>query len=312
MSTEDCFICQGPCERHANTHLSLYFIECSHCGSYCIRNNIFYGHGEVLKNATKRQIANIKYFLVGKKYFEITEDNIGKLLSIQTPSIQERYQQLLLALDKESDMIGSDIYISREKYDLIGSVKAIDYNEFIQFVIFLRSENYIAFDLNANTNEGVATITFKGLSYIESIKSTRPNSSQGFIAMWFDENLKHIYNVAIKPAIEMAGYEAKRIDLHEHNNDITDEIIAQIRRSKFLVADYTGHRGGVYYEAGFARGLGLEVFMTCRKDELNKLHFDINHQVCIDWTEDNLAEFSKKLSNKIEATLGRGPLFADE
>ena len=37
---------------------------------------------------------------------------------------------------------------------------------------------------------------------------------------------------------------------HEHINRIGDEIISQIRRSKFLIADFTGHRGGVYFEAG--------------------------------------------------------------
>ena len=63
--------------------------------------------------------------------------------------------------------------------------------------------------------------------------------------------------------IEDAGYEAVRIDEKEHTNKIDDEIIAEIRRSRFVVADFTqgkdGARGGVYYEAGFAHGLGIEV-----------------------------------------------------
>ena len=37
-----------------------------------------------------------------------------------------------------------------------------------------------------------------------------------------------------------------------------DRIIAQIRASKFVVADFTRNRGGVYYEAGFALGLGSQ------------------------------------------------------
>jgi len=66
---------------------------------------------------------------------------------------------------------------------------------------------------------------------------------------------------------------------HEHINKIGDEIISQIRRSKFLIADFTGHRGGVYFEAGLAMGLGLLVFWTCRRDDLDKLHFDIRSEV---------------------------------
>jgi hypothetical protein len=65
----------------------------------------------------------------------------------------------------------------------------------------------------------------------------------------------------------------------EHINKIGDEIISQIRRSKFLIADFTGHRGGVYFEAGLAMGLGLPVFWTCRRDDLDKLHFDIRSEV---------------------------------
>ena len=45
-----------------------------------------------------------------------------------------------------------------------------------------------------------------------------------------------------------------RIDRHEHVNKIDDEIIAEIRRARFVVADFThgdtGGRGSVYYEAG--------------------------------------------------------------
>ena len=46
---------------------------------------------------------------------------------------------------------------------------------------------------------------------------------------------------------------------HEHINKIRDEIISQITRSKFLIADFTGHRGGVYFEAGLAMGLRRSV-----------------------------------------------------
>lgn len=63
----------------------------------------------------------------------------------------------------------------------------------------------------------------------------------------------------MEPAIKDAGYDAKRIDTVHHNNRIHDEVIAMLRRSKFVVADFTGQRGGVYFEAGFALGLGLQV-----------------------------------------------------
>jgi nucleoside 2-deoxyribosyltransferase len=89
---------------------------------------------------------------------------------------------------------------------------------------------------------------------------------------------------------------------------IDDEIVAGIRRSRFLVADFTGHRGGVYFEAGLATGLGLPVIWLCRKDELEKTHFDTRQYNFIVWESDKLDELSTALKNRIEATIGRGTL----
>jgi hypothetical protein len=89
-------------------------------------------------------------------------------------------------------------------------------------------------------------------------------------------------------------------------NKIDDEIIAQIRRSRFIVADFTGHRGGVYYEAGFAQGIGLEVVWTCERKEIKKLHFDVRQYNCLTWDMDELDIFREKLSFRIERAIGRG------
>ena len=78
--------------------------------------------------------------------------------------------------------------------------------------------------------------------------------------------------------------------------------------SRFLVADFTDHRGGVYYEAGSAHGLGLPVIFMCRNDHLEKLHFDIRQYDCIVWTVDALEGAQTSLKNRILATLGQGSL----
>jgi nucleoside 2-deoxyribosyltransferase len=110
----------------------------------------------------------------------------------------------------------------------------------------------------------------------------------------------------LQKAIVDAGYLPMRIDSKEHVNKICDEIIAEIRRSKLLVADFTGQRGGVYFEAGFAMGLALPVIWTCRKDDMPNIHFDTRQYNCIDWeTPDELAN---RLLKRIEAVIGRGPL----
>jgi nucleoside 2-deoxyribosyltransferase len=150
-------------------------------------------------------------------------------------------------------------------------------------------------------------ITPRGWSQIDSLRQGNPQSKIGFIAMWFDKSIDPAH-AAIEAGIRSSGYEPLRIDRKEHNNKIDDEIVAGIRRSKFLVADFTGHRGGVYFETGFATGLGLQVIWLCRQDELEKTHFDTRQYNFIVWEAGKLDDLSKALQIRIEATIGRGPL----
>jgi hypothetical protein len=151
----------------------------------------------------------------------------------------------------------------------------------------------------------VSAVTPQGWIQVEQWKEVTPKGSQAFVAMWFEQDLEPAWLQGFEPAIRGAGYDPLRLDLKQHNNKICDEIVAEIRRSKFLVADFTGHRGGVYYEAGFAAGLSLPVIFTCRKDQLNALHFDVRQYNCLDW--ESTGQLRSKLEARISATIGQGP-----
>ncbi len=128
-------------------------------------------------------------------------------------------------------------------------------------------------------------------------------NKRAFVAMWFDESMNDYYKDGIKKAIEDAGYDPIRIDLKDFNEKICDEIIAEIRRSKFLVADFSGLRSGVFFEAGFAKGLGREVIYTVKeayKKEL-KEHFDTRQYNHIVYNSPE--DLRKKLYNRICATI---------
>lgn len=87
---------------------------------------------------------------------------------------------------------------------------------------------------------------------------------QVFVAMWFHVGMDAAFESGIGPAIqEDCRLRPYRVDRAVHSDRIDDRIIAEIRRSRALVADVTGERTGVYYEAGFAHGLGLPVIWTC-------------------------------------------------
>ncbi len=61
----------------------------------------------------------------------------------------------------------------------------------------------------------------------------------------------------------------------------------------------------VYFEGGYAMGMGLPVIWTCHKDHIKTAHFDTNHLNHIVW--DDVGEFRTSLANRILATIGRGP-----
>ena len=151
-------------------------------------------------------------------------------------------------------------------------------------------------------------VSIDGYRHInDSITTVDP--AQAFVAMWFDEEMTIAYEEGIKKAVESAGYTPMRIDKKPDVNKIDDEIIAEIRRSRFLIADFThgddGARGGVYFEAGFAFGLGLPVIYTCRNDMVKRLHFDTRQYHHIVWEEP--ADLRRDLKNRIQALIGEGP-----
>ena len=147
-----------------------------------------------------------------------------------------------------------------------------------------------------------------GYSRIEE-QATNTDSSQAFVAMWFGKGMDEVFDKGIKPGIEDAGYDAMRIDRKEDTDKIDDEIIAEIKRSRFVVTDFThgadGARGSVYYEAGFARGLGVKVISTCHKSVADKLAFDTRQYNHIIWEKPD--ELRERLKLRIEAVIGRGP-----
>jgi hypothetical protein len=71
--------------------------------------------------------------------------------------------------------------------------------------------------------------------------------------------------------------------------------------SKFMIADFTKHRNGVYFEAGFGRGLGMEVIYTCKKEDIDNAPFDTRQYQHILWS--NSEELKEQLTFRIKALI---------
>jgi len=180
-------------------------------------------------------------------------------------------------------------------------------------LVTARSPDEVAFLMNALTNakllagieNGTATVTMEGWERIAHLRQSGPNSAFVFVAMSFAPEMTALFDEAIAPAVRDAGYEPFRVDRKEHANSIDDEIIGNIRKSRFMVADFTGNRSGVYFEAGMMNGLGRTVIWMCKKEELEAVHFDVRQRNFIDWS--SVEDARKRLYARIRAIEGEGP-----
>ena len=80
---------------------------------------------------------------------------------------------------------------------------------------------------------------------------------------------------------------------------INDEIIANLKKCKFCIADFSYHKNGVYFESGFALGQGKPVIYTCEHGHFKNAHFDIKPLQHIIYLKPE--ELTEKLVHKIEA-----------
>jgi len=235
---------------------------------------------------------------------EITEHTIKEIEQRRDLSVHERADRLLQYIQQETQSIGDAVEVFDET--VLAVSDSTNGHEVKFLVEYLLHRNWVQ---QYSTSSYILTVD--GYARLAEIENVATDSSQAFVAMWFDDSMNDVYENGIEPGIKDAGYETRRIDRVEHINKIDDEIIAEIRRSRFVVADFThgdtGARGGVYYEAGFAHGLNIPVIFTCREDILEDIHFDTRQYNHIPWEEGKLEVFSKALSDRISAAIGDGP-----
>ena len=229
----------------------------------------------------------------------ITDTVIQQVSARLLPTVAERAERLLLEAVRGQARLVDTFTIIDPK------LVAVTYSQDLDEVAFLRELLLEQGFVEAAGQGGITKILPRGYVAADELTRKSPQSSSGFVAMWFDDELALAYEDGFQVGILKAGYDPVRVDRVEHINRIDDEIIAHIKSASFVVADFTGHRGGVYFEAGFAQGLDLPVILSCRKNDMAELHFDIRQYNCIDWeTPDELA---LRLQRRIEATIGKGP-----
>ena len=256
----------------------------------------------------------VKQRQLGEECPVVTAKVVEYAIRLPGLSVRERADGLLQCIASELSAI-ADVFLVRRNAVDSETQRRMAWSECVQveelnyLMDYLESREWVTGCDSDRPN--TYQISVEGYSRIAELEQITVESSKAFVAMWFHESTNDVWETAIQPGIENAGYEPDRIDRKEHLNKIDDEIIAGLRRARFVVADFThgddGARGGVYYEAGFAHGRNIPVIFTCRKDVFEKVHFDTRQYNHIVWEGEKLNEFRSKLTQRICAVIGDGP-----
>jgi hypothetical protein len=235
----------------------------------------------------------------------ITPEILRRVTHKRPPGLRERANRALGVIARRHPNVREIInltYVVTE-LELLGVTYSQTADEATQLIEILLDDGYLRWD-PFDTLRRNGSLTPAGLLAAEALGASG-SGSQGFVAMWFDDSMNEAWLSGFEPGIHAAGFRARRIDQKDYVGGISDEIMAEIRQSRFVVADYTGQRNGVYFEVGFAVGLGLTVIPTCHAAEMVKLHFDIRHLNTLEWNTP--ADLADKLNNRIRAVIGAGP-----
>ncbi|MDP1947574.1 MAG: hypothetical protein Q8L77_08750 [Nitrospirota bacterium] len=313
----ECPICRMRCNdaRHLGAK-DVTEYDCPRCGNYSITHQAVLNieNSEMSKQDRAKVAAylrertlrgDLRIRILSQQFpdmeFDTPVATISEIIKDHFPrTVSERLDRALKNIHRLSEHLGDGIDLDLE---IDGPVLFAEHKDSFDFIAdTLQEAGWVK--LNPVFGTHGIVLTARGLERIAELERNivGKESKQAFVAMWFDSSLAKVWEDGFEKSCDAAGgYKALRMDLTEHNQKICDAIIAEIRKSRFVVADFTGHRGGVYFEAGYALGLGIPVIWTCREDELEKTHFDTRQYNHVVWKDEK--DLFVKLKRRIEATI---------
>lgn len=337
-----CPFCKQPAKYwHVGSNRNFYGFDCHICKSFFISDNVVENlksltpeksqgllnciseniksnapYGKEIITSWHLRAENISSFPLAKN---ITVKYFDDFMALKIDHASKPDQILLRLGEKASTgypfdevfLELADIYLLKISgiYEYIEWARQLFYKKLIESQFL---DQYIEADKYTNNHlkNFKIKITPLGWQSISDQHSTS-GSKKVFIAMkfnWLNAEDKRVqYLEAIKAGCFECGYEADVVS-QEHTDQITDRIVAEIKASKFVIADFTYNNQGVYYEAGLARGFGKKVIHTVMEghtadttDEFKKLHFDIRQINYLEWSDPTLLK--DKIKNRIKAVI---------
>jgi nucleoside 2-deoxyribosyltransferase len=317
--TKPCPLCKTECT--VSIYDQIHTVKCCVCGEYTLiqdaelylpkRNNRYIISG-VTRNYFE-QYSGTKRYVIRE---EMIDDDVkfqAEFVSKMPKSVLEKATLLLQYLARNSnEKPSTPVLIMPETDYPIAFCK--DKDELKFYIDYLTKRELIISKCNypqtAHLVEPTYNISLTVDGWVEVEKLKRPNleSKQAFVAMRFNESMNEIFEKGISPLgnekdKSYTGFKMLRIDQKHFNDKICDHIIAEIKQSRFMIADCTELRHAVFFEAGYAMGLGLPVIFTCQEGTEIKECFDTDHYNHIIWKDAD--DLRTKLKDRILATIGK-------
>lgn len=215
----------------------------------------------------------------------------------------QKYQQTLLNINSKTKVFGESLSLKENPY----LVPTFDDDELLLILEALEKDGLISFPYCVD--DRLIQMTPKGLHAAVELSHVAEATNRVFIAACFSPDLDSPRQL-IFDTVKDLGYEPYLVNIDPHNDLIDLKIYDYIRQSRFVVADLTYNRQSVYYEIGFAHGLGLQVVLTCRSDsfdskddESRRVHFDLNHRNVLCWNDEQ--DLKEKLEKHLLMCFGR-------
>lgn len=312
---EKCYLCQLSKAQQTRIAGTAHVVDCKVCGHYQIGQmlartiesgsliddaHLISGHvreqTELLSNSP--DIDSTPVYLPDR-------EACAAVAASAPRRIRDKARKVLEALSRRTRHFGDcPRLLSATDYPLGYAKNEEEFRHLVGYLADLELVKSVGWDNDHEGTYSCPKITAKGF---EALEHPNSRSDKSFVAMSFSKDLRHVYEEAIAPGIRKARFRPIRVDDIEHTDMIDDRIIAELREARFAVADFTEHKHGVYFEAGFALGLGIPVIWVCREDEIDRAHFDTRQFNHITWKAHDLAKLRTDLTIRIRAVIGLGP-----
>lgn len=304
-----CPLCQlSQIEVYPISSNDMYRIICKRCGEFKISEECLDQKEEHLKeigyvlSGLNREIRRDK-----GKCLEFLTSNIEKYTSeYPVPdlnNVEQKASKLLKYIKNRTSYFGQNVGI-RMNTDIPVAYARNGQELFALIDLLVQKKLVKSFDANIEGEQAKSVYLQADGWNLANESSKNRQSDKGFIAVWFDDSMKESIEV-MEDVVRDIGYEPICIKDKFFSETIMDKALGEIRESRFVIVDLTGARESVYFEAGFAFGLGIDsiyVYKDC-DGESPPLDFYVKHYQCYKYKDST--DLKNILKNAINARVAK-------